>query len=535
MQRSHYDPSFCAGDDSLWRRWACPICQNLIHRLVETKCGHLFCENCLTEAVSKKAECPCCRATLADSGGWHASPSRDREIGQLAVRCDFGSCTWTGTQNKLAAHREECRFHWVKCEHCVFVFAREEWFLHLQRCEKKPFPCEVCGLALPENQHAAHSPVCYRRQVVCPLSCVIAPFPFSSLWHHLQEKCPKRRLHCEFAWCGCTFTGLAHQVEEHNPTAVQNHLNLLLRHLMTERDRKDARRTGRGTQDTQAFSSTTGSSLSSSSSSHTAVTDLALSLQHSQPTLSLRRKTTSKHKGHYVQVKMDPKFYASLSLGDILDAWDGKGWYLARIIEENVSSVNAPFVAGSPSSASSSASSQPSDNFMGQSVSGMAAFSVASSVIASFMGESIGAVAAFPRAATSSATPSNALPSTPSPMTSTSATASSTVSQTASSSANLPIRRVSLASGSSLIRIHFLGWGARYDRVLPRNSVQLAAVRTHSGPSERTLLERGEIPNEQEIFPFLDLVSPQPSYWSCCGCTTQSSTACPISDLVERI
>ena len=84
------------------------------------------------------------------------------------------------------------------------------------------------------------------------------------------------------------------------------------------------------------------------------------------------------------------------------------------------------------------------------------------------------------------------------------------------------LSRVIVADPSS-IRVHFLGWEAKWDRTFFRDSRQISRPRRFSGAYENRLLRLGKIPKEEEILPYLDLVDTTPSYWTCCGSKRKDS------------
>lgn len=48
----------------------CCICQHNALDLASTKCGHLFCYNCISAALESRRECPTCRAKV-NKNGYH--------------------------------------------------------------------------------------------------------------------------------------------------------------------------------------------------------------------------------------------------------------------------------------------------------------------------------------------------------------------------------------------------------------------------------------------------------------------------------
>ncbi|KAL5144044.1 putative RING finger protein [Glycine soja] len=39
----------------------CPICMSPLVEEMSTRCGHIFCKNCIRAAISAQAKCPTCR------------------------------------------------------------------------------------------------------------------------------------------------------------------------------------------------------------------------------------------------------------------------------------------------------------------------------------------------------------------------------------------------------------------------------------------------------------------------------------------
>lgn len=45
-------------------RELCPVCRDMVHDMVETKCRHLFCQDCITQSAQNRLTCPVCRGPL---------------------------------------------------------------------------------------------------------------------------------------------------------------------------------------------------------------------------------------------------------------------------------------------------------------------------------------------------------------------------------------------------------------------------------------------------------------------------------------
>lgn len=42
----------------------CAVCSDSIKDITSTICGHIFCEECILEAIKSQGKCPLCRRTL---------------------------------------------------------------------------------------------------------------------------------------------------------------------------------------------------------------------------------------------------------------------------------------------------------------------------------------------------------------------------------------------------------------------------------------------------------------------------------------
>lgn len=45
-------------------KFNCPICMSLLTEETSTKCGHIFCKECISKAITSQSKCPTCRRKL---------------------------------------------------------------------------------------------------------------------------------------------------------------------------------------------------------------------------------------------------------------------------------------------------------------------------------------------------------------------------------------------------------------------------------------------------------------------------------------
>eukprot|EP01048_Picozoa_sp_COSAG05_P029083 COSAG05_NODE_9382_length_627_cov_11.984848_1_plen_158_part_10 len=119
-KRKHPD---CGGDGAAGEHddlYKCPICLDLCEAVVESRCGHLFCQGCIgplrAGAMSSYISCPSCRCCSAWPTssvlptGWHRSKFIERIINQMPAPCPHTGCAVTVRRGELAAHT-------IACEH----------------------------------------------------------------------------------------------------------------------------------------------------------------------------------------------------------------------------------------------------------------------------------------------------------------------------------------------------------------------------------------------------------------------------------
>ena len=49
---------------SVYEHFQCPICMSTMDQPSVTTCGHRFCFKCIEECVSRRHQCPCCKAAI---------------------------------------------------------------------------------------------------------------------------------------------------------------------------------------------------------------------------------------------------------------------------------------------------------------------------------------------------------------------------------------------------------------------------------------------------------------------------------------
>ena len=129
-------PTFLADPDP---NLICCICCEVFTNPQRTKCGHIFCLDCITDWLElDKRTCVTCREPLS-----FEDLQRDRIleslIGNLQCKCPNDACTWCGKFSRLPHHINECGEEQVCCPHsdftCTFTGKRSQLNEHLSTCK----------------------------------------------------------------------------------------------------------------------------------------------------------------------------------------------------------------------------------------------------------------------------------------------------------------------------------------------------------------------------------------------------------------
>ena len=215
----------------------CPICFDLLTEPYLSDCGHHLCRQCRTQllATSKK-ECPECREPNALPLA-HLNKFLQREINDLKVRCQHHreGCKWTGEVRDLESHLDpdkmKCDYILLPCSFgCGERIRSGAMRDHKKRyCTKRQMSCQYCSyFDSYDIVTAKHLPICLQAPVTCPNNCKKVGLKREQLQAHIDE-CPLQVISCPFTSAGCTVKLPRNKMEEHEDTAMRQHLRLVLR------------------------------------------------------------------------------------------------------------------------------------------------------------------------------------------------------------------------------------------------------------------------------------------------------------------
>ena len=87
----------------------CTLCQELPLDPVVTPCNHMFCRDCIHEALHHRSECPNDRQRLTSASLKPIDGIAKRVWEQIGVMCPSSGCNWTGTVGNYRNHALRCQ------------------------------------------------------------------------------------------------------------------------------------------------------------------------------------------------------------------------------------------------------------------------------------------------------------------------------------------------------------------------------------------------------------------------------------------
>ncbi|XP_062616340.1 TNF receptor-associated factor 3-like [Saccostrea cucullata] len=204
-------------------KYICILCNNVLHDAVQTPCGHQLCQSCADNYLQAGGirQCPYQEemCEMLQKEGIIPDTSARREIRQLKVYCpnQVRGCQKIVKWKELEKHTEECPHEPLSCPYkdwgCQEIVDRSSLTDHQRDCPFIPTQCQYCGQTIPQESLQAHEKEnCMKIPINCEYGCNTAPIPRDQISQH-QDTCPRKPRICKYASAGCTFQGLAEEVE----------------------------------------------------------------------------------------------------------------------------------------------------------------------------------------------------------------------------------------------------------------------------------------------------------------------------------
>ncbi|XP_062518899.1 TNF receptor-associated factor 5-like [Corticium candelabrum] len=217
--------------EPLSERLTCPICHVAFREPVLTRCGHHFCNSCLTPCLQQSASCPVCRMELKASNIFPNNAMK-REILDLTIKCCLHEkgCAWTGELRNGETHDRECQFVDVVCENeCEQLIMRKDEEDHVaNHCLYRMVSCQHCDLKMKQLVIDDHYKECDQYPIDCTYKCGMM-VQRCKMEDHIgrQGTCPNSLLDCDFEDNGCQFRGNRHDLCKHIENNIGLHFSLI--------------------------------------------------------------------------------------------------------------------------------------------------------------------------------------------------------------------------------------------------------------------------------------------------------------------
>ena len=218
------------------RQYKCPICHLVMKNVVQTFCGHKYCEECLFEHMKQRLKCPICSELLDKKKIFFDKCTTD-QISALMVYCQKSEdegCTWKGRLDKLNEHmKNECPFEWIDCPNkCGQFMYRHQFPQHDEDvCPNRKAICPYCSTDFQHFQLQKHFITCSMFPINCDFCHTPEQIPRMKRENHYKRECPMYPLDCPFATLGCKFRDIRKKMDEHVQNEFLNHMYDLGEHF----------------------------------------------------------------------------------------------------------------------------------------------------------------------------------------------------------------------------------------------------------------------------------------------------------------
>ncbi|XP_077979650.1 TNF receptor-associated factor 6-like [Glandiceps talaboti] len=227
-----YDAVFVPDID---KKYSCPVCLAALRDTVQTRCGHRFCQTCLTRVCRnrKYVKCPVDNTWFDSDIDVFDDVAMRREVLSLMVLCRYygDGCDWKGELRELEEHCPICPFEQLTCPNiCGDMFLRKFREKHLKECPRRPIHCKHCSENMIFKDLTRHELlVCPRFPVSCAL-CGQGGILRDDIPKHIDTQdgsCPNSVVPCTFEHIGCHAQVKRCELGNHCEEATTLHLSLL--------------------------------------------------------------------------------------------------------------------------------------------------------------------------------------------------------------------------------------------------------------------------------------------------------------------
>lgn len=204
--------------------YICFICGNVYLNPVIDECGHIFCNECITQYLAANYNrCPINTNTLIKSVSNFDFVSKILE--KQSLKCIYSQvgCEWSGKFLNLFRHlRKSCHFFMITCPHkgCKEMKTKEEMKLHKNECSQRIVRCDYCGEKVISASLSNHEDQCDLFAFNCDCGATLLR---KELKQHYLISCPLEEVECAYSSAGCIFKIQRKDLEKHYANEQANH------------------------------------------------------------------------------------------------------------------------------------------------------------------------------------------------------------------------------------------------------------------------------------------------------------------------
>jgi len=205
-------------DKLIIQDYICPLCTGVYNNPVVDGCGHVFCNDCINQSLTKSVYCPISYRDISNDS-CHQIPFINSIISKHIINCK-NKCGWKKPLSNYQKHLdEECPNILLNCmfANCKECYLRSEKTVHESACEWRLIECEHCKSLVAFVEMQKHYEVCPKIRVICWQDCGIS-IERCELENHVKNNCRNTLVECFLAVHGCSkkyrrFDELAHYEE----------------------------------------------------------------------------------------------------------------------------------------------------------------------------------------------------------------------------------------------------------------------------------------------------------------------------------
>lgn len=147
------DITYFTTNQDILNNYICPIGKGIIIDPIYLNCAsskaiHVFCKECIVTHEKGSSyyynnRCPICQSSYTKI---EIIPYYENVINNFELKCENGTCEWSGTVEKYKIHRNSCEERIIKCpsEGCSKDFKYVLLQDHTNECEFAKLDCAVC-------------------------------------------------------------------------------------------------------------------------------------------------------------------------------------------------------------------------------------------------------------------------------------------------------------------------------------------------------------------------------------------------------